>query len=90
LCMAMHIEIVQSEAVSLSSWNPRAKISENLFDQWNKQGDICSRILNKLIPLSSICKKSKNKNSSFSMSIKTSLAALTMHGALSEFAIGCL
>ena len=88
--MVMHIEIIQREAVSLSSWNPRAKIGENLSDQRNKQGDICPSILDKLIPLSSICKDSKNKNSSFSMSIKTSLAASTMHGTLSELAIGCL
>jgi hypothetical protein len=86
----MHIEVVERETVSDFSWGPRAKISKNLIDQWCEQGDICPSILHKLVPLSSICSDTHNENSTWSMSIKTGLVAVTNHGTFSELAIGCL
>jgi hypothetical protein len=59
----MHVEVVEHKRVlSNFSWGPRAKISENLIDQWCEQGDIHPSILCKLVPLSSICSHTHNEN----------------------------
>jgi hypothetical protein len=61
--MGMHVEVVEHKRVlSNFSWGPRAKISENLIDQWCEQGDIHPSILRKLVPLSSICSDTHNEN----------------------------